>query len=511
MEDDLYFDDVFMKEEEVKESLPFESGIGRKRRHTFFSLDTIKKSKFQNHNVCSAKEEKDKNFFVFHISKSKYCVSRQEIIDMFKEPWITQNAVYNTFIRNREQEKELSERYDNINEHYYYIEKLGFWVTFEFRNQYKNNREFKFVFNSKKNLIRKVGNSVNLLKDILRYDCKIYDAVPLNSSDSMSMLTLAKEMVALNLDEQKNELNDLSDMFLKIKLVNDRYSCDEKKIENRNIFIFENEKSNYFCMTIDEVVIMLENYLVETKTVVDDNGFNLDNFESISNNKKYFKLPFSNIFIDSSIVPLLRNKYNTFVIKKSNKTVNLSSINYNFTNCEVNTIELNGNIILNIRNQDNNKFTGEVFFQKEIERFRGDNIITYRTKKYYMFRNDLPDRLTYDVTNYLKEAEWHQNNSKNKYRNGEFGLPGRVTYFPFKKIKKTEFFDDNSKLHSYDERPSVIAYRNTEDSADDEIEFEEFHNHGKIFLKKFYRKEDGKMKETVWYTKSFNEFGQAMD
>ena len=176
--------------------------------------------------------------------------------------------------------------------------------------------------------------------------------------------------------------------------------------------------------------------------------------------KKYFRIPSTNVFLNETIIPLLKDKMNTFKLSSTNITLNLSSASEKLFNCEIfNCFEIENmdDSSLFSKNILNNRFEGEVFLERVVEPHNnGDYTITYRNSKYMRYRNDLPDELLYDSDNILKEARWHR---KNKLRTGETGLPGEIRYRN-KVMVQISFYNNNEKYHSFNGRPSVIVYDN---------------------------------------------------
>lgn len=495
---------------EIKETMPQKRKIG----YSEFEPEIIKKiMRPKNENVCQPQDEMNKNMIVLYINQKSFCFSRNAIFDIFKKPALEQDGLYSSDMRNRDEEKKMDKKFLNVFEHYYFIESLNLCLKYDFKNLIKTNRVFKLVFDKKINIIVKFGNTFDFTKDE-KYLCNLYNAIPMDMGESknknQSMDVLVNEMNDLNIqnESKKAELNYLSDLLFNTRLssFNDRYKCDEKT-SNSNLFIFE-YKDEFFCLTINEVVYMIENYLAETSVVITKDGFDTTLFNNAE--EKFFRLPFTfenikNFYIDDSIITFLKKKNNSFKINNLNLSVDLSSVNYSYKNCDIYSVEpfnsRDFSLLSENLQQRAKKFDGEVFFKKEFEKGFETYMITYRTKKYYMFRNDLPDRLTYDTDNQLIMTEWHQNNDKNAYRNGSNGLPGRITFYPETKTeKRIDFFDDDNKNHSYN-APSVIINR-----ENGTLEKEEFHNHGVISKIIFYNEDN-----EPFQTNFFDKYGKIID
>lgn len=391
-----------------------------------------------------------------------FCFSNETINGFLNDIWFETKKDFEAHLRNYSKEIQTNNFFKNDEDPFYYINPLDIWVTREFRNTIRFPGEFSLEFVGEKNLYKKETKQVGLMGDKILNNCKVFKLIYI-----IEKPILKRSTVDLNLDSKRSEMQDLNELFLNLNIgnlsINDRknyddlsnqlssfnidrqYNCNDSNTDDTEIFLFMINKELNYCLNINEVIYMVENVFFDLNTV---------------DKKKYFRIPSTNVFLNETIIPLLKDKMNTFKLSSTNITLNLSSASEKLFNCEIfNCFEIENmdDSSLFSKNILNNRFEGEVFLERVVEPHNnGDYTITYRNSKYMRYRNDLPDELLYDSDNILKEARWHR---KNKLRTGETGLPGEIRYRN-KVMVQISFYNNNEKYHSFNGRPSVIVYDN---------------------------------------------------
>lgn len=485
-ENDIYIpnlesQDMFM---EIKEEIPsFEKRGQLKRKMGSPNIKLLKHSRSVrdvNPYKCRSDDHKNSSIKIIEFKGTEFCFSDFIIKSFLSQPWIKKTEINN-----------------NTSNHYYYLEPLNIWVENNFREIVKSHHEFSLEFKGKENL-----RNLNEL-DTLFFNCVVYKIVPKSAfiqhsnvkqtddtvvmSGKLSLKSKRKEMdditnLFLNMniatginDIDEKNYDELSDLLQEIEIKNQRYSCNETNTSEENVFIFNIllDKKHY-CLNINEVIYMIENFLILKGSVPKEK------IDFVNVEERFYKLPFDDIFLDYNFIRNLEKKKNAFDLEFSGSRRSLSSVSKDYSNAEIYSCKPTNELEIGERNFTNDKFKGEVLLKKEIEKYNdGSYSINYRNSKWLKYRNDLPDELLYDKDNHLVHARWHQNNSRNKLRNGSSNLPGEIQYKNNKIVKQT-FYDDNEKPHSSNNEPSVITYSLVKNGSMSYLSKKDYHTHGEL-------------------------------
>lgn len=412
----------------------------------------MKKSFMNKAQKCldEAKSEKDLLTIVIKLDNISFCFSRDNMNNIVQEVWTRQG---------------------DFNNVYFYLESLNLFLTGDFKNKLEHGNVFVLSFEGNGNFV-KIGKEFE--QDVV-VDTAFYTAI--SKQSNMDVLTsLFSDMKV----EEKKTVDDLSDIFLGMKIEekkdiheiadprNPKYQCGNVD-KTQDVFIFK-IADNYFCMNIEEVIVMLEDYL-----------------QSETSKERFYKLPFNNICIDNSLLLLFEKKISAISLSfdrfETLKRKNGEKGDFRvFTASE-----------LDVPLDFPKKFKGDVLFDIEIYRSKYTYDITYRRKgKKYRYRNNAPDSFVYDASDgEVRSVEWHQQN-KHSHRNGLKG-PGKVSFKNGRK-EAEEYYNDNDKLHSYNGKPSVIKYNPTNDNGI--IIKKEYHDNGNLVRTEIFDFDTGALIES---------------